>query len=90
MDKKGCTWSKSSGNTNNLKVINWEVFSWLIGGLIKDQEEKPALLVQDKMWLGLAFTTIYCYFLFKLIHFKFQRVTESHKQPCVCYRILTG
>ena len=66
MDKKGCTWSKSSGNTNYLKVINWEVFSWLIGGLIKDQEEKPALLVQDKMWLGMAFTTIYDLLLFSI------------------------
>ena len=44
MGKNGCTWSKSSGNPNDLKGINWEVFSWLIGGLIKDQEN-PAPLV---------------------------------------------
>ena len=65
----GCTQPKSSGNTNDIaanlmsqiKGINREVFSWMIGGLTKDQEN-PALPVEDKMWLGLGFTTVYLLF----------------------------
>ena len=44
MGKNGCTWSKSSGNPNDLKGINWEVFSWLIGGPFKDQEPQNSQL----------------------------------------------